>query len=185
MKAVRFLAAAVFCTSPFAAQATVYSYTGNTFTFDTINSTPSHVVATFDFDFANSTFASLFNTYLFKSWDVRAGSVHFSSANGDVLANRFSFDSNMNITGWYFSAYPVSWDRAVGNVQSLSANYSAFAPNLPANDLAWAGTETADIHDSQGTWSVSNEVPEPASLLLLGVGGMAYASLLRRQRRNC
>jgi len=165
----------------FAAQATVYTYTGNTFDFDTINTTPSHVTAQFDFDFANSPLASA-GLYSFNSWDIQAGSIHLSSANGDDMLGFFSFDTAMHVTGWYFNGTDAVTDDSI---QSLSANYSFFSPNQ-ASDIALAQNplRAASVYDNQGTWAAAAaaDVPEPASMLLLGIGAAACAGATRRKR---
>lgn len=165
----------------FAAQATVYTYTGNTFDFDTINATPSHITATFDFDFANSPLAS-FDLYNFYSWDIQAGAVSLSSANNDTVLGFFSFDAAMNITGWYFNGTDaVSGDSA----QSLSADYSFFTPNQ-ASDIVLAQDplRAASVYGNQGRWTAAAaaDVPEPAGMLLLGIGAAACAGARRRAR---
>jgi len=165
----------------FAAQATVYTYTGNTFDFDSINTTPSHITAQFDFDFENSPLASA-GMYSFRSWDIQAGTIHLSSANDDTMLGFFSFDAAMNISGWYFSGTDIVTDDSI---QSLSANYSFFSPNQ-ASDIALAQNplRAASVYDNQGSWTVSAaaDVPEPASMLLLGIGAAACAGATRRKR---
>lgn len=184
MKLRQFLVAAALGMASLTAQATVYTYTGNFFDLNTIDATPSRIVATFEFDFENSPFAKKFQTYAFKSWDVQAGSVHLSSANGNVLLNRFSFDSAMNITGWFFSAID-DFDDENETIQSLSENYSIFAPNAAGDTvMVWDSLREASIYNNQGSWTVSEAaVPEPVSLFLLGIGAAAYAGA-RRQKRT-
>lgn len=180
MQARTFLAAAALGFLSFAAQADVYTYTGKAFDFDSIGTTP--IVATFEFDLANSPMAA-YDTYDFKSWDVRSGFVHLSSANGDVLMNRFSFDASRNITGWFFNAGKQSGNYAEGNIQSLSGDYLFFAPNM-AHDIVLVGDplQSASVYDNQGTWTRMAYVPEPTSLLLLAAGGIAGAAMRSRKK---
>ena len=181
MKVLQCLAAATLAIASCAAQAEVYVYHGNAFEFDSIGTSP--VVATFDFDFAHSDMAQ-YDTYAFKSWDVRAGSIHLSSANGDLLSNRFSFDGSRNVTGWFFNAGKPSEDYADGNIQSISENYSFFAPNI-AHDIVLAGDplQSASIYGNQGTWTTVSPVPEPDIAVLVAAGGITCALLRRRQKR--
>lgn len=182
MKPTKLVIAAALAAMSCAAQANIYTYTGNAFDFDTIGTTP--ISATFEFDFANSPMAK-YDRYEFKSWDVHSGFIHLSSANGDALQNRFSFDNSGNITGWFFNAGKQSGNYADGNIQSLSADYSFFAPNT-ASDIVLIGNplHSASIFGNQGTWTHSSEVPEPMSMLLLAAGGMAWTSTRRRDKRK-
>jgi hypothetical protein len=182
MKTSKIVIAAALAAISFAAKANVYTYTGNAFDFDTIGTTP--IIATFEFDFANSSMAS-YDWYEFKSWDVRSGYIHLSSANGDSQMNRFSFDGSGNITGWFFNVGKQSGDYADGNIQSLSDNYLFFAPNV-AHDIVLIGNpvQSASIYGNQGTWTHTSDVPEPMSISLLAVGGMAWIAARRRDKRK-
>jgi hypothetical protein len=184
MKIIQCLAAATLGLASLTAQATVYTYTGNAFDFDTIGLAPGHVTARFEFDFDNSPFAA-WDWYNFKSWDMRAGSVHLSSAQNDVLLSRFSFDSAMNITGWYFGGHDSeSLSDYTKAISSLSSDYSFYAPNQ-ASDIVIVKNplHSASIYGNQGSWSVSASVPEPTSLFLMVIGAAACAGLRNRHAR--
>ncbi|AVR97847.1 PEP-CTERM sorting domain-containing protein [Pseudoduganella armeniaca] len=165
------------------AQAAVYTYTGNLATFDTINSEPSRIIAHFEFDFENSTMAQ-YDTYAFKSWDVSYGGMKFSSAAGNALFNRFTFDAGKNVTGWYFDAFDVEYPDHTQNVQSISENFIFFGPN-EAHDIAIVKNplETASVYGNSGTWSIAPSVPEPATYLMLGLG-LAAVGFASRKRQG-
>lgn len=185
MKPHKFLATITMALMSFAAQANIYTYQGNAFFVNDFGTTP--IVATFDFDFAHSS-QSANDIYEFKRWDVQSGSIHISSANGDRLRSRFSFDASRNITGWYFSASSEVNDAYFWNIQSISTDYSDQAPNV-AQDIVsivdWFNPlRSAANYDYQGTWTHLPTVPEPSSLLLLAAGGIACAGMRRRDKRN-
>jgi hypothetical protein len=81
--------------------------------------------------------------------------------------------------------HPAYYAITDDSIQSLSTNYSFFSPN-GASDIAIAQNplRAASVYDNQGSWSVAAaaDVPEPASMLLLGVGAAACAGVRRRKR---
>lgn len=165
------------------AQAAVYTYTGNLATFDTINSEPSRIVAHFEFDFGNSPMAE-YDTYAFKSWDVSYGGIKLSSAAGDELWNRFTFDAARNVTGWYFDAFDSDYLTHTLNIQSLSEDFLFFAPNS-AHDITVIENplQAAAVFSAPGTWSIAPSVPEPATYLMLGLG-LAAVGFASRKRQG-
>lgn len=177
-----FSALAVALATAGAAQAAVYTYTGNTAAFDSIHSEPSRIVAHFDFDFENS-YEAVNDVYTFKSWDVSYGCIKLSSAAGHDLWNRFTFDAAMNVTGWYFSAGDPDVLGAVRSIQSLSENFIFFGPN-EANDIAIVQDpfRAAAVYGNPGVWSIAPSVPEPATYLMLGLGLAAVGLASRKQR---
>ncbi|WBS05607.1 PEP-CTERM sorting domain-containing protein [Pseudoduganella sp. SL102] len=179
------LAAALAVAALGSAQAGIYTYTGNFATHDTIGDAPTRIIAHFEFDFENSPSAE-YNAYEFKSWDVSYGSIHLSSAAGNGLMNRFTFDTAMNITGWFFNASDTAepWNYNA-NIQSLSDNFIFYAPN-EAHDIALLENplRSAAVYGNQGTWTLAPAVPEPATYLMLGAGLAAVGFASRKRRRQ-
>ncbi|AXA89896.1 PEP-CTERM sorting domain-containing protein [Massilia sp. YMA4] len=175
-------AVALALVSVCSAQAAVYTYTGNIAEFDYINSAPTRIVAHFEFDFANSPMAD-YDIYALKSWDVSYGGIKLSSAAGNGLLNNFTFDADMNVTGWFFNASDsLDYAQYTQNIQSLSENFIFFAPN-EAHDIILDTAGSAAVYRNQGSWSVAPSVPEPATYLMLGLG-LAAVGFASRKRQG-
>lgn len=176
-------AVALALVSVCSAQAAVYTYTGNLATFDTINSEPTRVIAHFEFDFDNW-WSGAGNIYVFKSWDVNYGGIKLSSAAGNGLSNRFTFDADKNVTGWFFNASDTpAYEPAKQSIQSISENFLFFSPN-EAYDIVVIRDplEVASVHEAPGTWSIAPSVPEPATYLMLGLGLTAVGFASRKRQ---
>jgi hypothetical protein len=203
MKSIRnaLLAAVLSLGASFSSHAALlFTYTGNPFTFDTINSEGGHFspfappptdrftaslvmdVAsnyTGDLDYLSGSGFSI-GTNNVISWSFQAGSATLNS--GDPTINAFSYRFTLNdgqITGWYLDA-----ESPATVFQTLSENYEFFAPN-EAHDIVLsrgAQLEAASVYSAQGIWTVS-AVPEPATYAMM-FAGLGIIGLLTWRRKN-
>jgi hypothetical protein len=169
--------------SALSAQAATYNYTGNDFTFDTINASNSRLLASFTFDIADDFSGSLkdlpWSQQTPLAWSTSAGAHSINSTGpGSFGVFDFRFEKG-DVKEWYFHLLGQN-----GSVQSLSTDYSFFAPN-EAHDIAFSsanGIDVASVHAAQGTWTTS-PVPEPESYLMLGAGLAVLAAARRKQKQ--
>ena len=160
------------------AQAGIYHYTGNSYTWDTIHSGGNHVEATLDIDVADNFSGLLWNPFddAVTGWSMSSGSIVLNAANVTELTYRIEF-LNGTITGWFLNA-----ENDSHTIQSLSTNYAFFAPNegheivIVKDPLA-----TSAVFNNDGAWVSAVEVPEPGAFLLFGA---ALAGMVGARRRT-
>jgi len=202
MKIHQLVAAIALAAVSFGAQATLYTYTGNyddnSWDYDG-GYVPRRLTAWFDMDVADPSSPQA-GAYHVNSWEISAGteshvSQIFGSAYGHELKSDFYFDAHKQITGWCFT---TEWWSPPSDQGNYGASAGSSSASLPPGSFC-AGSPHAfddvDIWDFQngsypivmltdqpGTWTVQGaEVPEPASLGLLAMGGLAYAAGRRRR----
>jgi hypothetical protein len=182
MKCFRLAAALLLSAATCSAHAGVYHYTGNTFTFNSINPGASdHIRASFDLDVASDFTGRHFSAFspLTTSWSMSAGKLHMAAGDvGNDLSYIFDF-KNGDITGWYFNNNTVG-----ATIQSVSHEFFDFDPH-PASDivLAYDPLRSASRYDNMGTWTRDGTVPEPTNIFLLGAGAVMLLVARRQQQQ--
>jgi len=85
--------------------------------------------------------------------------------------------------GAYYTTAPTSWD---GNTDQLVFNLT-LAPDTPIDvyDLEFAVAGTPKFYADQHFYLEVVPVPEPVSLVLVGLGLVSVALLASRRRRSC
>jgi len=181
----RVISAALFCllmtvymAAPVKAD-TTYTYTGKDFNqFGAFgggpgatcppqcNLTVSFTLATALGPDANEVF---FNNPL--SFVINDGLETITEANATPFGfDHVSTNSSGNITGWN-----MGWATATDSV--FSSTDPPGCTGCRVVDGSFTATTFAEINDNPGTWSFATTVPEPSSLMMLGVGLLSLAGL--------
>jgi len=167
------LMAAAMATSGVAfGQATTYDYFGNGFTQVTAPYTNSDAVQIqltlagplgFNLNDASETMTSF--SFADGTQTITGGTANSAFA-------QFSTDASGAITGWFVDA------KGPGSTEILSASLSFMADKGQINSSQYGSTEGAP-----GEWRLANvsTVPEPATMLLLGLG-VAGIGFVRRRK---
>lgn len=171
-----------------------YNYTGNPYNFFSNQdaSLGTNLTASFTFDSSVVTnnytgyeyFPASYNDPSFNniiSWSATSGAITLSSLNHDTeVGAMFEFNNGAIVT-WYFAVgsnpgyYIASYNYV--SIYDVGANYYVNQNNI---------SQSTRYGSDYGTWAKqgsSNQVPEPATLLLFGLGLMGIAGIKRRFKK--